>query len=93
MRIQKALIPLLAKEIIESLEKKKFIELQEPEEDAIQSTEQLILEELTVEDRLNKEVRELLKKYDSEIEKGRLDYRKLFDLTKQKIVKERNIVL
>ena len=34
-----------------------------------------------------------LKKYDVEIEKGRLDYRKLFELTKQKLVKERNIIL
>jgi hypothetical protein len=93
MRLSKALIPLLAKGIIESLEKKKFIELQKPEEEAIQHTAQIILEELSVEDRLNGEVRELLKKYDSEIEKGRLDYRRLFDLTKQKLVKERNIVL
>lgn len=93
MRIPKPLIPLVAKGIIQSLEKKKYIELQKPEEEAIQHAEQLILQELTVEDRLNNEVRELLKKYDSEIEKGRLDYRKLFDLTKQKLVKERNIVL
>ena len=41
----------------------------------------------------NDEVRELLKTYTSEIEQGRLDYRKLFDLTKQKLVRERNIVL
>ena len=27
------------------------------------------------------------------IEKGRLDYRKLFDMTKQKIVRERNVIL
>jgi hypothetical protein len=52
-----------------------------------------MLEELTVEDRLNEEVREMLKKFEPEIEKGRLDYRKLFDLTKQKLVKERNLVL
>jgi len=35
----------------------------------------------------------MLKKYDSEIEKGRLDYRRLFEMTKQKLVKDRNIVL
>jgi hypothetical protein len=46
-----------------------------------------------VEDRLNEEVREFLKGHASEIEKGRLDYRRLFDLTKQKLVKERNLVL
>ncbi|MFH0933124.1 MAG: DUF507 family protein [Nitrospirota bacterium] len=56
-------------------------------------TEELLLIELTVEDRLNEEVRGLLKKYSPEIEKGHLDYRKLFELTKHKLVKERNLIL
>ena len=46
-----------------------------------------------VEDRLNEEVRQILKKFEPEIEKGRLDYRRLFDMTKQKIVKERNVII
>lgn len=62
-------------------------------EKLLAETEELIMEELTVEDRLNEEVREILKGHTVEIEKGRLDYRRLFDLTKQKLVKERNIVL
>ena len=39
------------------------------------------------------EVRLLLKKHESEIERGRMDYRSLFELTKKKLVKERNLVL
>ena len=62
-------------------------------EKLLAETEELIMEELTVEDRLNEEVREILKGHTVEIEKGRLDYRRLFDLTKQKLVKERNIVI
>ncbi len=93
MRVYKAFIPALAGEIIKSLREKKFIELKVPADKAVKEAEHLILEELTVEDRLNTEVRKLLKKYDAEIEKGRLDYRKVFDLTKQKLVKERNIIL
>ena len=58
-----------------------------------QAVEELIAEELSVEDRVNEEVREVLKQYETEIDRGRLDYRKLFDLTKKKIVRERNIVL
>ncbi len=51
------------------------------------------MNELAIEDRLNEEVRQLLKVHAPEIEKGRLDYRKLFEMTKQKLVRERNIVL
>ncbi len=86
-------MPLLARRIVENLLSKGLIEPAVPEETLIEETGKLLLEELTVEDRLNEEVRQLLKKYESEIEKGRLDFRKLFDMTKQKLVRERNIIL
>jgi len=56
-------------------------------------TEEIITGELSVEDRLNDEVREILQKHATDIERGRMDYRKLFELTKQKLVRERNLVL
>jgi hypothetical protein len=93
MRVPKSFVPVVAQEIIEGLCGKKLAGLKASKEDVIKQTEEIILEELAAEDRLNREVRELLRKYDTEIEKGRLDYRKLFDLTKQKLVKERNIIL
>jgi hypothetical protein len=93
MRVPKSWVPIVAKEIMEELQKRNMIELQAPREKITELLHELMLEELTVEDRLNEEVREMLKKFDSEISKGRLDYRRLFDLTKQKLVKERNIIL
>jgi len=93
MRVPKGWAPVLSKEIIEELLKREQISLAIPKEQAVALLSELVLEELMVEDRLNAEVREMLKKYDSEIEKGRLDYRRLFEMTKQKLVKERNIVL
>ncbi len=93
MRIPKGRVSVLAKEIIEDLLKNGHIELNVPKDKVTAIVDELILDELMVEDRLNEEVREILKKYDTEIEKGRLDSRRLFDLTKQKLVKERNIIL
>ncbi len=93
MRIPKSWIRPIARRIIKNLLLKELVEPLAPEETLLEVTEKIILEELMVEDRLNEEVREILKKYESEIEKGRLDYRKLFELTKQKLVKERNIIL
>jgi hypothetical protein len=93
MRIPKNWIPYIANNIIENLLKKNMIESTVPKEKLIEETEKLILDELMVEDRLNEEVREILKKYEAEIEKGKLDYRKLFEMTKQKLVKQRNLVL
>jgi hypothetical protein len=84
---------MLAKKIADNLVKKDLVESLVPIATLIAETERLLLEELTVEDRLNEEVRQILKKFEPEIEKGRLDYRRLFDMTKQKIVRERNVIL
>ncbi len=93
MRVPKAWVPLLAKKLVENSLAKALFKPAVPLEKLIFETEELILNELTVEDRLNEEVRELLRKHSSKIEQGHMDYRKLFELTKQKLVKERNLIL
>ncbi len=93
MRIPKSWVPALAKRITDNLLKKELIESQVPVETLVAETERLLLEELMAEDRLNEEVRQILKKFEPEIEKGRLDYRKLFDMTKQKLIRERNVII
>lgn len=93
MRIPKSWVPSMARRIVDNLIKKELIEPVIAVNALIEETERLLMDELMVEDRLNEEVRQMLRKYELEIEKGRLDYRKLFDMTKQKLVKERSIVL
>lgn len=93
MRIPKTWVPTISQRIVDALMKKDFIEPTVPLEQLVAETEKLLLNELTVEDRLNEEVRQMLRKYENEINKGRMDYRKLFEMTKIKLVRERNIIL
>ncbi len=93
MRIPKTWVPILSKKIVDNIVAKGLVKPSVSEEKLLSEASEIILEELTVEDRLNEEVRELLKGHASTIEKGRLDYRRLFDLTKQKLVRERNLIL
>ena len=93
MRIPKTWVPLLAKKIIDNIISKDLVKPVVPPEKLLSETEKILLYELNVEDRLNEEVRELLKSHTFEIEKNRLDFRRLFELTKQKLVKERNLIL
>lgn len=93
MRIPKTWVPILSKKIVDNIVTKGLVKPAVSEEKLLSEASEIILEELTVEDRLNEEVRELLKGHSSEIERGRLDYRRLFELTKQKLVKERNLIL
>jgi hypothetical protein len=59
----------------------------------VETLEQAITDELSVEDRLNGEVRQLLKAYEREIETGQVDYQKMFTMIKQKLVRERGLIL
>lgn len=93
MRVPKTWVPFLAKKVVDKIIFKNLVKPAVPLEKLLKETGEIILEELTIEDRLNEEVREILKSHSTEIEKGRMDYRRLFELTKQKLVKERNLVL
>lgn len=93
MRIPKTWVPLIAKKIVDDLLAKELITSKAAVEGLVSEAEKLIMDELIIEDKVNEEVREILKKYTGEIEKGRLDYRKMFDLTKKKIVQERGLIL
>jgi hypothetical protein len=93
MRIPKTWVPLIAKRVLDDLIANRLVTPKVSTEVLMAEAERLIMEELMVEDRINDEVREILKKHTGEIEKGRLDYRKMFDLTKRKIVQERGIIL
>lgn len=69
------------------------MELKISKDGSVRELEQMITEDLLVEDKIDEEVRQILRQYETDIEKGRLDYKKLFTLTKQKLVRERNLIL
>jgi len=53
----------------------------------------LITEEFVKEDKLDREVREILNKHLDEIRKGNIEYQTMFKMIKTKLAKERNIVI
>jgi hypothetical protein len=93
MRVPKSWVPIIARKIVDKLVGDGYIEPKVPAKHLTPAVEGLIMDELMVEDRLNEEVRGILRKHESEIDRGRLDYRRLFEITKQKLVKERNLIL
>lgn len=93
MKLSRERVGLLAKAIVEGLLREKLIASPQNKEELTRRVEAVITEELMVEDRLNAEVEKILKSYEGEIEKGNLDYRKMFQMVKSQLVKERGIVL
>ena len=93
MRIPKPWVPVIARDIVKTLADRGLTDLHADPETVLKAVQELVLDELLVEDRLNQEVRELLKAHETHIERNRLDYRQLFDLTKRKLAQERNLIL
>ena len=93
MRLRREMIEYLSRKIVETLVEKEMIELETDKEKLQGRINQLITEDLLVEDKLNEEVRELLRKHMEEVYKGDVDYSKMFNMIKNKLVKERGLIL
>lgn len=52
-----------------------------------------IVDDLSVEDRLNDEVREILAGYAQQMRQQNIEYHEMFQIVKRKLIKERNLVL
>lgn len=93
MKIPKEFISHLAHEITRELVAAKAIDAPVDVAKLTEHIHAVIQEELSVEDRINDEVRQLLQQYEPDIRAGRLDYRKLFEMTKKKLIAEKKVIL
>jgi hypothetical protein len=83
----------MAESLVGRLHQEGHIELVGDRNAVVAGLDQAITDELSVEDRLNAEVRQMLKAYDKQIEQGQVDYQKMFLMVKQKLVRERGLIL
>jgi len=83
----------MAESLVRRLQHEGHIELVGDRTALVAGLDQAITDELSVEDRLNTEVRQMLTAYDKQIEQGQVDYQKMFQLVKQKLIHERGVIL
>ena len=57
------------------------------------AAQQIIGDELSIEDQLDAEIHKMLQAYKYEITMGRMSYDELFKKTKQRLIRERRLVL
>ncbi len=93
MKLAKERVASLSKILVETLLKEALIASSAKKELLVGKIESVILENLQVEDRLNAEVREILKGYEKEIERGEVDYQKMFQMVKKQLIKDRDLVI
>ena len=93
MKLSKERISHIAESLAQRLTQQKMVALAGSHQGLVEILGHAITEELSVEDKLNVEVRTLMKKYEAEIEKGQVDYQKMFLMVKKQLAKDRGIIL
>jgi len=92
MGLRREYVRLLSTKVAEELVQQEMIEVPE----GLNLAEQLfqVLDaEINLEDRLNEEVRTLLNQYSDQMRQSGASYQEMFKLIKNKLVKERKLVL
>jgi hypothetical protein len=93
MRLSKERIRHISESIATRLQQERQVTIVGDHKAFVEQIDHVILEELSVEDRLNAEVRQLLNAYEQDIEKGHVDYQRMFTMVKTKLARERGIIL
>lgn len=92
MALRREFVDFLAGKVSDELVERKLIEV--PKELHLKETLfEVLNDEVTVEDRLNEEVRTLLNEYSNQMREKGASYQEMFKLVKKKLVRERKLVL
>ena len=92
MRLKKEFVEKISKKIIESLIKKDLIIWESTPDKLELIINNIIIDDLMVEDRLNEEVKQLLDSRTEEYERSMMDYGRVFQLVKSKLARERGLI-
>lgn len=92
MGLRREYVRLLSKKIVTELKAQEMIELPEGF-DLAEQLFQVMDAEVNLEDRINEEVRVLLNQYQEQMRQSGASYQEMFKLIKNKLVRERKLVL
>jgi len=92
MSLPREFIHYLSRRLVEELIQREMIET--PEKELLRENIEAVLnEELGVEEKVNEEVRQILKNYAEEMRQTGVSYQEMFKRVKSKLVKEKKVIL
>jgi hypothetical protein len=92
MLLSRDFVGYMAKEVVKRLVAAKMIETKNPE-NVTQSVRQVMADEVTIEDRLNEEVREILTKHADEMRRTGVQYQEMYKKVKGELARQRKLIL
>ena len=92
MLLSRDYVGYMAGEMVKRLVATQMIEAKAPAE-LVQRIRQTMLEELTVEDRLNEEVRQILSEHADEMRRSGASYQEMYKKVKTQLARQRKLIL
>ena len=92
MLLSRDYVGYMAKEVVKRLVAAKMIETKDVE-NLSQQVRQVMADEITVEDRLNEEAREILARYSVEMRTTGASYQEMYKKVKSQLARERKLIL
>ena len=92
MRLQREFVAYIARELVRRLLVAEAIETATPEQ-LISKFHQTLLDELSVEDRINEKVREIMNQYADEIRRSGASYQEMYKRIKSELVRREKVIL
>ena len=92
MLLSRDYVGYMAKEVVKRLVAGKMIETKHVD-NLTQQVRQVMADEVTIEDRFNEEVREILSKYSDEMRRTGVSYQEMYKKVKGQLARERKLIL
>jgi hypothetical protein len=94
MLLNRDYVSYMASEVIKKLMEDNQIEIKEKDQEGVIGRVRLrMLEEITIEDKVNEEVRNILTQYQDEMRRTGVSYQEMFKKVKGQIARDRKLIL
>lgn len=93
MRLTKQQVEDISKVILRKLKGMDMVTVNAPEDKVLLRIVEIINKDMMVEDDLDREVKKFLETYEADFKSGKLEYNKMFNRIKDKLVKERDLII
>ena len=93
MRLRQEEIDYISWKILRGLKEDEVIDIMGEEEPVVERLRHALAENLAAEDQLNREGDDILRGHLKEIQRDSVDYRRMFQMVKTKLARERNLVI
>lgn len=93
MRLTKSQIEEISRLVLRRLREMEIVAINAPEDKVLHRIVEIFTKDLTAEDELDREVKKILEAYEADFKSGKMEYMKMFSKVKEKLVKEREIII